>query len=426
MARFIIDGHRQLSGTLKASGNKNAALPMLAACLLTDQTITLRNVPDIQDVRVMLELLEHLGVDVSQRGGTVTMCAAGVLRRDLDDELCRRVRSSVLLSGPLAARHGQALFSFPGGDPIGRRRLDTHLLALQSLGFEVKSGSNFSITRKQTRGTSILLEEASVTATENTMMAAALTPGKTVIFNAACEPHVYDLGLLLQKMGASLEGLGTNRIIIKGRSRLNGAKHTVGPDYVEIGSYLAAAAATRGELTITGIQNTASWLPVVERGFRKLGLRWQHDGAKLTMPRQNRRNIQNEFPGTIPTIDDGIWPGFPSDLMSIGIVLATQTEGTMLFFEKLFESRMYFVDRLIQMGAQIVQCDPHRVLVVGPSELHPSKIASPDIRAGMALIIAALCAKGQTIIENAHVIDRGYERIVEKLSAIGADISRVD
>ncbi|NKB25128.1 MAG: UDP-N-acetylglucosamine 1-carboxyvinyltransferase [Kiritimatiellae bacterium] len=423
--RFIVHGQRHLEGTLTPVGNKNAALPMLAASVLTDRPITLKNVPLIKDVLVMLDILEDLGVSVEQKGRTFTLCARSLKKTRLDPTLCHLVRSSILFAGPLTARHGNAHLHPPGGDVIGHRCLDTHLHGLRTLGTIIKGGRSYSLTAKQLKGSFILFDEASVTATENIMMAATLAQGTTTLYNAACEPHVHDLGLLLNKMGAQISGLGTNCVKIKGVKQLNGATHTIGPDYIEIGSFVAAAAATKGSLTIQTKLDPLIF-PILERTFRKLGICWKSSGKNLILSNKQTLRIQKDVGSSIPKIEDGTWPAFPSDLMSVVIVLSTQLHGTILFFEKLFESRMYFVDQLIGMGAQIVQCDPHRVLVNGPARLHGYHMASPDIRAGMALVIAALCAKGKSIIENAQVIDRGYERIDEKLQALGADIVRED
>lgn len=424
MARFIIHGGRPLHGTFKPVGNKNAALPMLAACLLTDKKIVLKNVPDIEDVKVMLDLLSGLGVEIQRENDQLTLQAAKIKSRQLRHDLCRRVRGSILLAGPLVARHGAAIAYPPGGDIIGRRRIDSHLLALQSLGIEISGESAYTLRRKKFHGKYILMDEASVTATENVMMAACLAPGKTTIYNAACEPHVQDLGLLLQKMGANISGLGTNCIEITGKSELGAAEHTIGPDYIEVGSYLVAAAVTQGQINIP-LAGNASWIPIISRTFFRLGLQWQSTEKHISLKCSQKIHVHKQNPSDIPKIEDGIWPAFPSDLMSVTIVLATQAHGTVLFFEKLFESRLYFVDNLISMGAKIVLCDPHRVVISGPAKLHGAKMATPDIRAGMALIIAALCARGQSIIENAHIIDRGYENIDHKLRVLGADIVRV-
>jgi UDP-N-acetylglucosamine 1-carboxyvinyltransferase len=422
MARFIINGGKRLSGTYVPGGNKNAVLPMLAACVLTDKAVTLENVPLIEDVHTMLELLAGLGVEIGVKDHTVTLCAKGLRRTKLDPVLCRKVRSSILLAGPMAARLGKVTLSPPGGDVIGRRRLDTHFQGLKALGIEVEGGQNFVFRRKQFQGTAMVLDEASVTATENVLMAATLARGQTTIFNAACEPHVTDLAVLLNKMGAQISGLGTNRLIIQGVESLHGATHTVQPDYIEIGSFVAAAAATGGDLRVTGVEPEP--MLIIGKTFQKLGIKLQMEGTTVTLPPRRTLRITKDFGGAIPKIEDGPWPSFPSDLMSVSLVAATQTKGTILFFEKMFESRMYFVDYLIGMGAGVVVCDPHRVLVTGPARLHGINMASPDIRAGMALLIAALCAKGESVINNAQTIDRGYERVEERLRALGADIVR--
>lgn len=425
MARFVIRGGRKIGGTFRPLGNKNAVLPMLAACVLTDEKLTLENVPKILDVENMLRLLADLGVTVSRRGHTVELRAGQLNKTALDRELCTRVRGSILMAGPLPARHGGATLFAPGGDVIGRRRLDTHFEGLDQLGIGmVWRGEAFHLRRKRGfRGAEILLEEASVTATENILMAATLAPGRTVILNAACEPHVQDLGTLLNKMGAKISGLGTNRIEIEGVDKLGGARHRVGPDYIEIGSFLAVAAATGGALTVTELPDSTT-LKVMQRAFGRLGVEWKVENGKLILPSRQALRIRKDLGGAIPKMEDGIWPAIPSDLMSVALVLATQTRGEILFFEKLFESRMYFVDRLLEMGATLVQCDPHRVMVSGPAKLRAQLITSPDIRAGMALIIAALCAKGRTVIEKAEMVDRGYERIDARLRLLGADIAR--
>ncbi|NCA82040.1 MAG: UDP-N-acetylglucosamine 1-carboxyvinyltransferase [Opitutae bacterium] len=424
MARFIIRGGRKIGGVFQPLGNKNAVLPMLAACVLTDAPLVLENVPNILDVENMLLLLADLGVAVARRGHAVELCAKGLAKTALDRDLCAKVRGAILLAGPLPARRGGATLFAPGGDVIGRRRLDTHFEGLDQLGIGMAwKRDAFHLRRGTFRGAEILLDEASVTATENILMAATLAPGRTVITNAAGEPHVQDLGALLKKMGARITGLGTNRIEIEGVQQLGGAKHRVGPDYIEIGSFLAAAVATGGALTVTELPD-ATTLKVMQRAFGRLGVEWKIAGGKLVLPARQALRVRKDLGGAIPKMEDGIWPAIPSDLLSVALVLATQTRGEVLFFEKLFESRMYFVDRLLEMGATLVQCDPHRVVVSGPVKLRAQLITSPDIRAGMALIIAALCAKGTTIIEQAEMVDRGYERIEARLRALGADISR--
>jgi len=425
MSKFVIRGQRALSGDITPVGNKNAALPMLAACLLTEEPVTLRNLPQINDVRVMLELLEKLGVEVSQRKNTVILCAANLKTAKLDPERCRRVRGSILFAGPLLTRFQKVALAPPGGDVIGRRRIDTHFYGLHKLGARINSQHSHTLTRKELIGTDILLDEASVTATENIVMAATVAKGKTTIFNAACEPHVQDLCQLLVKMGARIEGIGTNFISVHGVKKLKGATHTISPDYIEAGSYLAAAAATGGSLNVHGMSQRGV-NPVIKHGFERLGVAWTVDKNTWKLPAKQTMAVNQDLHAAVPKLEDGTWPSFPSDLMSVAIVLATQVNGSILFFEKMFESRMYFVDRLIEMGAGIVQCDPHRVMVVGPRALQGSLLTSPDIRAGMALIIAALCAKGESTIDNAQMIDRGYENIDERLRSLGADIERIE
>ena len=423
MAKFRIKGGNPVKGTFLPRGNKNAVLPMLAASLLTDQKITLNNIPLIEDVGVMLELLSSIGVCVELNGHTVKLEANNVKLSSLDESLCSKVRTSILLAGPLSARHGSARIFPPGGDVIGKRRLDTHFQGLTALGVKINFDKAYNFSSDQLVGAEIILDEASVTATENIMMAAVLAKGETTIYNAACEPHVQDLARLLNKMGASIKGVGTNRLTINGVTALQGTAYDVQPDYIEIGSYIAAAVVTGGELIIPHIEDSLP-LRVMERTYSQLGIHWSIENNTLHLPRQLERRAIGDIGGTTPKIEDGIWPAFPSDLMSVSIVLATQTKGTVLFFEKMFESRMYFVDHLMSMGANIIQCDPHRVVVIGPSKLKGSKLTSPDIRAGMAMLIATCCAEGESLISNAQVIDRGYEAIEDRLSSLGVDIIR--
>lgn len=423
MAKFIIQGGKRLSGKHRVPGNKNAALPMAAACLLTDEPVCLRNVPLIDDVRTMLALLEELGVSVELRGHTVRLCAKGLRKRRLNPDLCRAARSSILFAGPMVARHGRVTLFPPGGDVIGRRRLDTHFDGLRQLGVTVTDDDHYMLECKRLRGARILLDEASVTATENLVMAAVLARGTTTLFNAACEPHVQDLCRMLNKMGACISRVGTNYLKIEGVRSLGGVTHRVTPDYIDAASFLAAAAVTGGSLSLQDIPTEQ--FDVVTRRFQKFGVKWDVENRLLTMRPVQALRIQNDLGNAIPKIEDGPWPNFPSDLMSVAIVLATQARGTVLFFEKMFESRMYFVDRLIAMGARIVLCDPHRVLVTGPTRLHRLHMASPDIRAGMALLIAALAADGESVIDNAECIDRGYENVARELARLGADITRI-
>ena len=425
MSYFRIQGGRPISGTHRAPGNKNATLPMLAACLLTDEPVTLANLPLIADVRTMLDLLSNMGVSVAldEANRRVRLHAAKIRTTRLDPKLCGRVRSSILFAGPLVARCGSARIYPPGGDVIGRRRVDTHLSGLERLGAAVRVDGCYSFRTKGLVGTRMLLDEASVTATENLVMAATLATGRTELYNTACEPHVQDLCRMLIAMGARIDGVGTNRLVIDGVDRLSGVEARIGSDYTDVGSYLVAALVTGGELRIEDVRPTD--FEALERPFTRFGAKWSLKDGVLHVPARQRLHTAYDFGDAIPKIEDGPWPAFPSDLMSVLIVLATQTRGTTLFFEKMFESRMYFVDHLIGMGGRIVQCDPHRVVVTGPTSLHGTQVASPDIRAGMALLIAALCAKGETRILNAESIDRGYECVETELLRLGAGIARV-
>ena len=418
-----------MSGVHCVPGNKNAALPMLAASLLTAEPVVLRNLPLIADVRTMIDLLAELGAQVELDGErrTVRICARRVKSTHLSKALCGKVRSSILFAGPLLARCGSAKLYPPGGDVIGRRRIDTHLDGFRRLGASVRTGGTYLFkAAKRLEAQRILLDEASVTATENLVMAAALAKGTTLLYNAACEPHVQDLCRMINAMGGRIGGIGTNLLTIEGVESLHGTEQRVGPDYIDAGSYMAAALVTGGELTVEGVEPAD--FEALERPFKRLGVRWAFDreARSLRLPARQRLKTAYDLGDAIPKIEDGPWPMFPSDLMSVLIVLATQTRGTTLFFEKMFESRMYFVDHLIGMGARIVQCDPHRVVVTGPTQLHGTRVASPDIRAGMALLVAALCAKNETVILNAGSIDRGYESVELELRRLGAGIERVN
>ena len=430
MGTFLIKGRKVVSGTHRVPGNKNAALPMVAAALLTPEPVVLTNMPDIADVRNMLVCAKAFGakVECDHATRTVTITAAKLRTARLDPELASKIRTSVLFAGPLLARMGSVSLPPPGGDGIGHRRLDTHFAGFASLGAKVKAGRRILSVKapKGLSGAKMLLDEASVTATENILMAAVLARGETEIYNAACEPHVQDLCAMLNSMGAKIEGAGTNRIRVEGVEALHGTNARVGCDYIEGASYLTAAAITGGEITLTEIDPEV--FAVLEKTFARFEVKWTVDAAKRTlhMPaRRRRRKMAYDLGDAIPSVADGPWPMFPSDLVSILIVLATQTRGTCLFFEKMFESRLYFVDHLIGMGAKIVQCDPHRVVVTGPTQLTGSTVTSPDIRAGIALILAALCAKGRTTILNAGSVDRGYEAVERELAALGADAKRV-
>ena len=422
-----IQGGRTISGVHAISGNKNAALPMIAAALLTPERVVLENVPAISDVAAMLEAARDFGAKVTRdiKAGTVSIETPKLKTARISAELAARIRTSFLFAGPLLARAGRASLPPPGGDAIGHRRLDTHFSGFKALGAKAVAGRKTLRFKGELKGARILLDEASVMATENILMASVLAKGKTVIYNAACEPHVVDLANMLNAMGANVSGAGTNLITVEGVDALHGCTSRVGCDYIEAGSYIVAAAVTGGELTLTGIDPEP--FTVIEAAFKRFGVTWTIDSRERTLkyvPKKKRLKMRYDLGDVIPSVSDGPWPQFPSDLMSILIVLATQTRGTCLFFEKMFESRLYFVDNLRQMGAKIVQCDPHRVVVTGPSQLYAGEFTSPDIRAGIALVIAALAAKGVSVIHNAKVIDRGYVAVETSLSALGATIER--
>ncbi len=424
MEQFVIEGNTPLSGTVVPGGNKNAALPLLAASLLTDQPLVLRNVPRIRDVQIMCQLLSDLGVDIAEVDEhTLRLQASHVRKADLDTELCKDIRASILLAGPALARLGHVELPPPGGDVIGRRRVDTHFLAFKKLGAEMEVNDRFRLRAHQLTGADILLDEASVTATENAVMAAALARGTTVLRNAASEPHVQDLCRCLTQMGARIQGISSNMLTIHGVEKLDGTEFEIGADYLEVGSFIVLSAVTGGEVLI---HNAApEHLGMTQLVFERLGVRWETRGRDVFVPRGQSLTIVPDLGDAIPKIDDAPWPGFPADMMSIAIVAATQAAGSVLFHEKMFESRLYFVDKLIGMGARIVLCDPHRCIVQGPSWLRGERLESPDIRAGMALLIAALAARGQSTIRNIGQIDRGYERVDEKIRALGGQIERV-
>ena len=423
---FKVIGGQRLSGSITPAGNKNEALPAIAAALLTEQTVVLENIPDILDVRAMLALAEQLGATVERRGpNTVAITAAGLADGGLDRELSSRIRGSFLLAAPLLVRAGRAAMPRPGGDRIGRRRVDTHLLALTGLGAELLPGDPLVLQRSgRLQGTELFLDEASVTGTEQAIMGAVLAEGQTTILNAASEPHVRQLCRLLQAMGAEIGGLGSNVLVIDGVDRLHGATHRISPDFLEVGSFIGLAAATGSELRINDAGPHD--LAMVRIVLRRLGVEIEIDDQAVIVPAEQSRRVRQDHDGAIPKIDDAPWPAFPADLVSIALVLATQVTGTVLIHEKMYESRLFFVDRLIDMGARIVLCDPHRAVVAGPCALHPAQISSPDIRAGMALLIAALCADGESTIHNIQQIDRGYERIDLRLRSLGAAVSRID
>jgi UDP-N-acetylglucosamine 1-carboxyvinyltransferase len=425
MPSFIVEGGQTLQGSVRPAGNKNAALPMLAATLLADGTVTLRNVPRIRDVETMIELLAAQGVQFSWSDEhTLIADARGARAGDPDPALCAKIRASILLAGPMLGRFGRVRLPPPGGDVIGRRRVDTHLLALQRLGADVNVGTTFDFEAKALKGDDIFLDEASVTGTENALMAASVAQGRTVLRNAASEPHVQDLANMLVAMGAHIDGIGTNTLTIDGGAKLAGTDVTIGPDHIEIGSFIGLAAVTDSEITIEGVRPAD--LRATLFGFERLGVMAQIDGDSLVVRKGQPRRISEDLGGHVPKLEDGIWPFFPADLMSIALVTATQCEGTILIHEKLFESRLFFVDKLIGLGARIVLCDPHRCVVAGPSRLRGGVVDSPDIRAGMAMLLAALAAEGTSTINNIGQIERGYEKIHERLKALGAKIERRD
>ncbi len=425
MEKFVIEGGYPLSGTIVPAGNKNAALPVLAASLLTDEEVVLRNIPRIRDVEAMLELLAGLGVHVEWRAESVVALNAGALNgAEVEPDVANRIRASFLAAGPLLARTGDVRIPPPGGDVIGRRRLDPHLDAFRALGATVEAAHTYRLSAPAgLRACDFFMDEPSVMATENALMAAALTPGSTVIHNAASEPHVQDLCRLLLQMGARIEGIGSNVLIVHGRDSLGGADYTIGPDYIEVGSFIALAAVTGGELRIADV--VSSDLRMSRLVFERLGCRIEYDGDDVIVPPEQRLRVKDDAGDAISKVEDGPWPAFPADLTSIALALATQAEGMVLVFEKMFENRLFFVDKLVTMGARVILCDPHRAVVSGPSRLHGERMESPDIRAGMAMLIAALCADGRSEIGNIRQIDRGYERIDERLRALGARIERV-
>ena len=420
---FVIEGGRPLRGRVTAAGNKNGALPILAACLLTEEPVTLANVPRIRDVEVMIELIGTLGVEVDWVGpNDVRVHAAEIATVELDEALCRKIRTSILLAGPLLARCGRASVAPPGGDVIGRRRIDSHIHALSELGVEVDAGRRYEMVTQGLVGRYVLLDEASVTATENTVMAAVTAAGETVIYNAACEPHVQDLCRFLVSLGARIEGIGSNRLRIEGVARLAGGDWRIGPDHIEVASFIGLAAVTGGDVTIEGArpEDLVSILPTLGR----LGVQAHVVGETIRVPPEQDLVVRDDLGGQIPKIEDGPWPLFPADLTSIALTIATQARGTVLVFEKMFESRLFFVDKLVSMGARIVLCDPHRAIVSGPAKLYGQRLESPDIRAGWAMLIASLCAEGTSTIGNIGQIVRGYERIDERLRSLGAQIER--
>ena len=423
MDKFIIEGGIPLHGEMTPSGNKNAALPLLAACLLTEEPVILHNVPNIQDVQIMRKLIMSLGVEIEDLGaGTLRIQAKVVRPTDLDPDICRKIRASILLAGPMVARSGELQLPPPGGDVIGRRRVDTHLLALEKLGASVIYDRSFKFKAHGLTGADILLDEASVTATENAIMACVLAKGNSVIRNAASEPHIQELCHFLNHLGARIIHIGSNTLKIEGVEALHGGEFTIGPDYLEVVSFIGAAVVTNGSITVRNAGN--KYLDMIKLVFGRLGVTWQENGDDIFVPADQSKIIEPDLGGAIPTIGVMPWPSFPTDLMSIAIVVATQSKGTVLFHDWMYPSRMFFTDKLVGMGAQIVLCDPHRCMVQGPTRLSGEKMESPDIRAGMALVLAALSASGKSVIRNVNQIDRGYEDVDKKLQSLGAKIER--
>jgi UDP-N-acetylglucosamine 1-carboxyvinyltransferase len=422
---FVIEGRQPLSGRIRAAGNKNGALPIVAACLLTGESVTLTNVPRIRDVDTMVELVGDLGGDASWTGpNELHVNAAGASKFAPDVALCSKMRASFLLAGPLLSRFGRATMPPPGGDVIGRRRLDPHIHAFNELGASIDVGEAYDISADRLRGTHVFLDEASVMATENTVMAAVLAEGETVLGNAACEPHVQDLCRFLGSLGAQIEGIESNVLRIHGVASLSGGEWAIGPDHIEVGSFIGMAAITGGDITIEGAR--AKDLVSIVPGFAKLGVRVEVGEDTVHVPARQQLVVQDDLGGMVPKLEDGPWPAFPSDLTSIAVTVATQAFGTVLMFEKMFENRLFFTDKLVSMGARIILCDPHRAVVTGPAQLVGQRMESPDIRAGMSMLLAALAAEGQSTIGAAHQIDKGYERIDERLRGLGASIARVD
>jgi UDP-N-acetylglucosamine 1-carboxyvinyltransferase len=427
MDKFIIDGGQKLSGEITPSGNKNAALPLLAACLLSEEPVILHNLPEIRDVQAMRALLENLGVTTERISGhTWRFDASQVKAANLDPDLCRQIRASILLAGPMIARSGELVLPPPGGDVIGRRRVDTHFLALQALGAEAnfdRANTVFRLHARHLKGANILLDQASVTGTENAIMAAVLAPGTTILRNAASEPHVQELCHFLNLLGAQINNIGSNTLEIHGVPRLHGAEFTIGPDYLEVVSFIGAAVVTHSEIRIKSAGS--EYLDMIKIVFGKLGVTWQVEGADILVPENQNLVVEPDLGGAIPEISVMPWPAFPTDLMSIAIVVATQSSGSVLFHDWMYPSRMFFIDKLVNMGSHIVLCDPHRCIVQGPTPLFGEKMESPDIRAGMALVLAALTAQGKSTIRNVGQIDRGYEKVDQKLRSLGARIERV-
>src|SRR6476620_2095506 len=425
MQSFVIEGGRLLSGTVRAAGNKNGALPILAATVLASGPVLLENVPRIRDVETMVRILADLGAEAEWTGpNEVSVDATHVAKTELDPDLGREIRASFLLAGPLLARFGRATVPPPGGDVIGRRRLDTHVHAFSALGADVHIDGVYELTADTLRGARVYLDEASVMGTENAIMAAVVAEGETTLGNAACEPHIQDLCRFLVSLGAEIEGIGSNVLHIHGTRELGGGDYRIGPDHIEVASFLGLAAATGGEVVVTDVEpdDLISIVPA----FRKLGIEMEVADSSVLVRAGQLLHVEDDLGGQIPKIDSGVWPAFPADLTSIAVAVATQVHGTVLIFEKMFENRLVFVDKLVSMGARIIVCDPHRVVVTGPAKLYGQRLESPDIRAGMAMVLAALCAEGTSTIGNIRQIDRGYERMDERLRDLGASVERTE
>lgn len=427
MTSFLVRGPARLYGHFEPVGNKNAALPIIAACLLTEEMVTLHNVPQIGDVLSLLGILEDMGASVTNTApGTLQIRCNGVTTSKISTARAAKIRASILLAGPGVSRFGEVILPPPGGDVIGRRRIDDHVRGLEALGAVYSFAGGHCFRAGTLKGSQVFLEEPSVTATENLIMAAVLAEGNTVVENAACEPHVQDLCRFLNTLGARISGIGSNILHIEGVESLHGGAYTIGPDHIEVGSLMVLAAVTRSPITIGGYRPDMN--KPIDLAWRRLGISYAPfpDDCARMLYNNGPLVVSPDLGGAIPKIEDGPWPSFPADLTSIALVAATQAHGSILIHEKMFESRMFFVDRLISMGAQIVLCDPHRAVVLGPTRLRPSIMSSPDIRAGMALLIAALVAEGESRIDRAEQIERGYEAIDQRLSALGADIERID
>jgi UDP-N-acetylglucosamine 1-carboxyvinyltransferase len=425
MESFVIEGGRPLSGTIRASGNKNGALPILAASIMAAGEVRLSNVPRIRDVETMVDLIADLGADVEWTGpNEIRIDPSGVSKTSLDPMLSREIRASFLLAGPLLSRFGRVTIPPPGGDVIGRRRLDTHIHAFQGLGVEVEVNGAYEMQTDRLRGARLYLDEASVSGTESAIMAAVLADGETSVIHAACEPHIQDLCRFLVELGADIEGIGSNVVHIRGVDELRGGEHRIGPEHIEVASFAALAALTGGDVTIEDVEPDD--LIGIVPAFAKLGIRMDVDERAVRVTPEQELRIVDDLGGQIPKIESGVWPAFPTDLTSIALTCATQCHGTVLIFEKMFEGRLVFVDKLVSMGARIIVCDPHRAVVTGPAQLYGQRLESPDIRAGMAMLIAALCAEGSSTIGNIGQIDRGYEAIDERLRGLGASIERTE